>query len=81
MLNEDNKSILDLINYINSKIVDLRTNEKFSKNVINKLSDLYNDVVNEWMDKNYMLDIEPNSEEEEEIINKLLEIINFLNDL
>jgi hypothetical protein len=47
MLNEDNKSILDLINYINSKIVDLRTNEKFSKNVINKLSDLYNDVVNE----------------------------------
>jgi hypothetical protein len=33
------------------------------------------------MDKNYMLDIEPNSEEEEEIINKLLEIINFLNNL
>jgi len=33
------------------------------------------------MSKNYISDIEPSSNEEEEIINKLLEIIDFLNKL
>ena len=37
MLNEDNKSILDLVNYIDSKIVVLRKDNKFSKNIINSL--------------------------------------------
>ena len=81
MLNEDNKSILDLVNYIDSKIVALRKDNKFSKNTIDSLSNLYNLTVGEWMSKNYISDIEPSSNEEEEIINKLLEIIDFLNKL
>jgi len=81
MLNEDNKSILDLVNYIDSKIVALRKDNKFSKNAIDSLSNLYNLTVGEWMNKNYISDVEPNSKEEEEIIDKLLEIIDFLNKL
>ena len=80
-LNEDNKSILDLVNYIDSKIVSLRKDKKFSKNIIDSLSNLYNLTVGEWMNRNYISDIEPSSSEEEEIVNKLLEIIDFLNKL
>ncbi len=76
-----NKSILDLVNYIDSKIVALRKDNKFSKNAIDSLSNLYNLTVGEWMNKNYISDVEPNSKEEEEIIDKLLEIIDFLNKL
>ena len=80
-INEDNKSVLDLINYINSKIIELRNNKNLSQNVKDELSSLYNNVVDNWMNKNYMFDIEPTVDEEEEIINNLLEIINFLNNL
>jgi len=80
-INEDNKSILDLINYIDSKIVTLRKNNKFSKNSLNSLSNLYNNTVGDWMSKNYLFNVEPSSSEEEEIKNKLLEIITFLNEL
>ena len=81
MLNEDNKSILDLINYIDSKIVILRKDNKFSKNIVNELSSLYNNIVGEWMNINYINDIEPDIKEENEIMDKLLEIITFLNKL
>ena len=81
MLNEDNKSILDLINYIDSKIVVLRKDNKFSKNIVNELSSLYNNIVGEWMNINYINDIEPDIREENEIMDKLLEIITFLNKL
>ena len=81
MLNEDNKSILDLVNYIDSKIVTLRKDNNFSKNIINSLSNLYNSAVGEWMSKNYISNVEPSSSEEEEIKDRLLEIIGFLNKL
>jgi hypothetical protein len=80
-INEDNKSILDLVNYIDSKIVTLRKNNKFSENSLNSLSNLYNNIVGDWMSKNYLFNVEPSSSEEEEIKNKLLEIITFLNEL
>jgi hypothetical protein len=80
ILNEDNKSILDLINYIDSKIVTLRKENKFSENSLNSLSNLYDNTVGDWMSKNYLFDVEPSSSEEEEIKNKLLEIITFLNE-
>jgi hypothetical protein len=80
-INEDNKSILDLINYIDSKIVTLRKANKFTENSLNSLSNLYNNTVGDWMSKNYLFNVEPISNEEEEIKNKLLEIITFLNEL
>ena len=80
-INEDNKSILDLINYIDSKIVTLRKENKFSENSLNSLSNLYNNTVGDWMSKNYLFNVEPSSSEEEEIKNKLLEIITLLNEL
>ena len=81
ILNEDNKSILNLVNYIDSKIVILRKDNKFSKNIVNELSSLYNNIVGEWMNINYINDIEPDIREENEMMNKLLEIITFLNKL
>jgi hypothetical protein len=44
-------------------------------------SNLYNNTVGDWMSKNYLFNVEPISNEEEEIKNKLLEIITFLNEL
>jgi hypothetical protein len=81
IINEDNKSILDLVNYIDSKIITLRKDNKFPKNSLNSLSNLYDVAVSDWMSKNYLFNIEPSSSEEEEIKNKLLEIITFLNEI
>lgn len=81
ILNEDNKSILDLVNYIDSKIVSLRKDNKFSKNIVSELSSLYNNIVGKWIDINYLNNIEPDIREENEIMDKLLEIITFLNKL
>jgi hypothetical protein len=78
-LNENNESILNLVNYIDSKIISLRKENQLPDMVISDLNDLYNSVVAEWMGKNYIFDIEPDIKEEEIIINKLLEIIDFLN--
>jgi hypothetical protein len=44
-LQEDNKSILDLIQYVDSKIVEFRTNKKLSPKAINDLQRLYTSVV------------------------------------
>jgi len=81
ILNEDNKSILDLVNYIDFKIVSLRKENKLSENTIVDLNNLYNNIVGEWLGKNYLFNIEPNIKKEEEIVDKLLEIIDFLNKL
>jgi hypothetical protein len=80
-LNEDNKSILDLVNYIDFKIVDLRKNKTLPKDVINSLSTLYNVSVGGWMSKHYLFNVEPDNIEEEKIKDKLLEIISTLNNL
>ena len=72
---------MKIINYIDSKIVTLRKENKFSENSLNSLSNLYNNTVGDWMSKNYLFNVEPSFSEEEEIKNKLLEIITFLNEL
>ncbi len=78
-LQEDNREILDLIKYIDKKIVELRTTQSLSQPVIKDLKDLYEGAVNAWMEYNYLPGIEPDLKEEEEIRNNLLEIISFLN--
>lgn len=80
-LQEDNKSILDLIQYVNSKIVEFRTNNKLSPKVINDLQRLYTSVVDLWMTSNYLPDIEPDSRWENEIQDTLFEVISYLNSL
>lgn len=79
VINEDNKSILDLVKYVDSKITYLRKNKTLSKDIINNLSILPNSSVGDWMNKHYMFNIEPDDIDEEEIKDKLLEIISLLN--
>lgn len=57
-LQEDNKSILHLIQYVDSKIVEVRNNTKLSQQAINNLQELYINTVNLWMGSNYLPDIE-----------------------
>ncbi len=80
-LQEDNKSILDLINYVDSKIVEFRTNGELSPRVMDDLKKLYESVVTLWMTSNYLTDIEPDPRWENEIQDTLYDIISYLNSL
>ena len=80
-LQEDNKSILDLIQYVDSKIVEFRTNNKLPQKAINDLQGLYTSVVDLWMTSNYLPDIEPDPRWEKEITDTLIEVISYLNSL
>jgi hypothetical protein len=81
ILSEDNKSILDLINYIDSKIIELRKNKNLDNDILSKLSKIYTETIGDWMYQNYLNSVEPNSKEEEIIINNLLNLINIINSI
>jgi hypothetical protein len=81
ILNEDNKSILDLLNYIDSKILELRKNKNLDKEIVLSLSKIYLETIDGWMSQNYLTSVEPNKREEEEIVNSLLELIDILNSI
>jgi hypothetical protein len=81
ILNEDNKSILDLLNYVDSKIIELRKNKNLDEEILSSLSKIYLETIEDWMSRNYLISIEPNKREEEEIVNNLLELIDILNSI
>jgi hypothetical protein len=81
ILNEDNKSILDLLNYVDSKIIELRKNKNLDKEILSSLSKIYLETIENWMSRNYLISVEPNKREEEEIVNNLLELIDILNSI
>jgi hypothetical protein len=81
ILNENNKSILDLLNYVDSKIIELRKNKNLDEEILSSLSKIYLETIEDWMSRNYLISVEPNKREEEEIINNLLELIDILNSI
>ncbi len=78
---EDNQSVLDLIRYVDSKIVELRNSKDLDPEIIIKLSEVYADVVDPWLENNYLGDIEPDIRWEKEIQDKLLKLISFINSI
>jgi hypothetical protein len=80
-LKEDNKSILDLLQYVDSKIIELRKNKNLDKEILFSLSKIYLETIEDWMSRNYLISVEPNKREEEEIVNNLLELIDILNSI
>jgi len=78
---EDNKSILDLIQYVDSKIVKLRQDKGLDEDIIKKLSEVYSDTVDLWMANNYLSEVEPDPRWENEIQGKLIELISYINAL
>jgi hypothetical protein len=78
---EDNKSISDLLQYVNSKIVELRQNKGLDEDVIKEISKVYSDTVDLWMVNNYIHDVEPSPRWENEIQDKLSQLISYLNSL
>jgi len=80
-INEDNKSILDLIQYIDVKIVNIIKQKNLSPAVLQDLQKLYDGAVNDWMDHNYIPNVEPDPRWENEIQDKLMDILNFINTL
>jgi len=80
-LKEDNKSILDLLQYVDSKIIELRKNKNLDEEILFNLSKIYLETIEDWMSRNYLISVEPNKREEEEIVNNLLELIDILNSI
>lgn len=78
---EDNKSISDLLQYVNSKIVELRQNKGLDEDIIKEISKVYSDTVDLWMVNNYIHDVEPSPRWENEIQDKLFQLISYLNSL
>lgn len=78
---EDNQSVLDLIRYVDSKVVELRNKKGLDPEVMVKLSEVYEDVVDPWMENNYLKDIEPDIRWEEEIQDKLFTLISYINSI
>ena len=78
---EDNQSILDLIRYVDSKVVELRNKKGLDPEVMVKLSEVYEDVVDPWMENNYLKDVEPDIRWEEEIQDKLFTLISYINSI
>lgn len=78
---EDNQSVLDLIRYVDSKVVELRNKKGLDPEVMAKLSEVYEDVVDPWMENNYLKDVEPDIRWEEEIQNKLFTLISYINSI
>jgi hypothetical protein len=78
---EDNQSVLDLIRYVDSKVVELRNKKGLDPEVMAKLSEVYGDVVDPWMENNYLKDVEPDIRWEEEIQDKLFTLISYINSI
>lgn len=78
---EDNKTIEDLIDYINNKIVSLRTNKGIHEEILSSIQSQYSSVVYPWMNNNYIKNIEIDDDETFEIQNQLVELISYLNKL
>ena len=78
-LNEDNQSVEDLVKYIESKILQLKKENKLDDDSVKEIEKVYNNWVNPWMSNYYMSNIEPKSNRETQIINNLLELISYLN--
>jgi hypothetical protein len=80
-LNEDNKSIEELINYINSKMVELRKNKKLNPKILTDFQMLYMEIVDPWMTEYNLTRQEPKLKIEQQINDDLLELISYLNKL
>jgi hypothetical protein len=79
ILNEDNKSIEELIYYIENKIKELKDKNQLEIKDLKKLHNLYLNIINKWELKNHLLNVEINKKDEDIITNKLLEFISYLN--
>ena len=71
-INEDNKSILDLIQYIDVKIVNIIKQKTLSPTILKDLQNLYDGAVNDWMDHNYIPNVEPDPRWESNILSPSL---------
>jgi len=80
-IQEDNKSILDLIQYVDTKIVGIIKQKKLSQAALQDLQNLYEGAINDWMENNYLHDVEPDPRWEQEIQDNLMDILNYLNSL
>jgi hypothetical protein len=48
-IQEDNKSILDLIQYVDTKIIGIIKQKKLSQAALQDLQNLYEGAINDWM--------------------------------
>ena len=76
---ENNKSIQELIEYIDKKIKLLKTNKTLDPEVLKALHELYVSIIDEWYKHNVIMAVEPDSELENTIQNNLLELITYIN--
>jgi len=82
-LNEDNKSIDQLISAINKRVVELRTSDKLKNEPIltADLKTIYDKYINKFYEDYALLDTEIPLDAENELINILLETYELLKQL
>lgn len=78
MITESNKDIELLVLYLDQKVIELRSKYPKSKTLIKTIR-FYNEVVIPWMETFPMSNQEVDRQEDEELKNKILDLINFLN--
>ena len=81
ILLEDNENIDSLVDHINKLIVDLRKKKNFKKKLLNEIKNTYDNIILDWLENNYIKNIDLNKQREDKLINELLDFINLLEKL
>jgi len=80
LLREDVKDVDSLISFIDDKIIKLRTSKLIKPHILKEIHSIYLDIVLPWIKEHSSLE-EENDRTEEQVIDALLELINYLNKL
>jgi hypothetical protein len=78
MIIESNKDIELLVQYLNSKIIEFRNLHPNSQTLL-VTKKFYDEIIIPWMEEFQLTHQEVDQEYDEEMKNKILDLINFLN--
>lgn len=78
LISEDNRDINNLIVHLNECIVKFRTKYPRKTKMLTDLSSFYTTVIVPWMENHDMTGVEVNQDYDEEMKNKILDVINII---
>lgn len=78
LLKEDNKQVLEMIRQLDQKILELRELGKIPPEYLQPITEFYQDAVLPWMEKYHLINNEIDSEEEQEVQDKIYQLFLLL---
>ena len=79
ILNEDNKSVADLLNFLEPKLEKLK--QIGDKEVLKYANQIYSTVVLDWINENYLAQEEVSQKAEQELCDYLLDLISTIDNI